>query len=74
MPTRLLTKTFNSFFESEKSGGLLLLFATAISVTLTNSALGPQYLGFWQTELFGLTLEHWINDGLMAIFFLMIGL
>ncbi len=74
MPTRLLTKTFNSFFESEKSGGLLLLFATAISVTLTNSALGPQYLGFWQTELVGLTLEHWINDGLMAIFFLMIGL
>ncbi len=45
MPTRLLTDTFNRFFESEKAGGLLLLFATIISVALTNSALGPQYLG-----------------------------
>jgi NhaA family Na+:H+ antiporter len=74
MPTRLLTDTFNRFFESEKAGGLLLLIATAISVVLTNSTLGPQYLGFWQTEFAGLTLEQWVNDGLMAIFFLMIGL
>ncbi len=74
MPTRLLTDTFNRFFESEKAGGLLLLIATAISVSLTNSAMGSQYLGFWQTEFAGLTLEHWVNDGLMAIFFLMIGL
>ena len=68
MPTRLLTDTFNRFFESEKAGGLLLLIATAISVAITNSAMGPQYLGFWQTEFAGVTLEHWINDGLMAIF------
>lgn len=74
MPTRLLTDTFNRFFESERAGGLLLLFATFISVSLTNSVLGPQYLSIWQTEFAGLTLEHWINDGLMAIFFLMIGL
>ena len=74
MPTRLLTDTFNRFFESERAGGLLLLLATFISVALTNSVLGPQYLSFWQTEFAGLTLEHWINDGLMAIFFLMIGL
>ena len=74
MPTRLLTDTFNRFFESERAGGLLLLFATFISVALTNSVLGPQYLSVWQTEFAGLTLEHWINDGLMAIFFLMIGL
>lgn len=74
MPTRLLTNTFNRFFESEKTGSVLLIIATAISVTLTNSAMGPQYLGFWQTSFAGLTLEQWINDGLMAIFFLMIGL
>ena len=74
MPTRLLTDTFNRFFESEKAGGLLLLFATFVSVALTNSALGPHYLSVWQTEFAGMTLEHWINDGLMAIFFLMIGL
>jgi NhaA family Na+:H+ antiporter len=74
MPTRLLTATFNRFFESEKAGGLLLLIATIISVALTNSVFGPQYLAFWQLSFAGLTLEHWVNDALMAIFFLMIGL
>ncbi|MFN9957641.1 MAG: Na+/H+ antiporter NhaA, partial [bacterium] len=47
---------------------------TAFALTLANSTIGPQYLAFWQTEVLGLSLEHWINDGLMAIFFLMIGL
>ena len=61
-------------FESEKAGGLLLIIATIISVAVTNSVLGPQYLEFWQTKFAGLTLEHWVNDGLMAIFFLLIGL
>lgn len=75
MPTtRLLTDTFNRFFESEKSGAILLVIATVISVVITNSFLGPRYLTIWQSEFLGLTLEHWINDGLMAIFFLMIGL
>ena len=74
MPITLLTGTFNRFFESEKAGGLLLIIATIISVSVTNSVLGPQYLGFWQNEFAGLTLEHWVNDGLMAVFFLMIGL
>lgn len=74
MPTRRLTETFIRFFESEKSGGMLLLVCTALSLTLANSALGAQYVHFWKTEWLGLSLEHWINDGLMAIFFLMIGL
>jgi NhaA family Na+:H+ antiporter len=70
----LLTDSFNRFIESEKSGAILLLIATIISVVLTNSAFGSQYLTIWKSEFLGLTLEHWINDGLMAIFFLMIGL
>lgn len=74
MPTRQLSETFIRFFESEKSGGILLLICTAFALTLANSTIGPQYLAFWQTEVLGLSLEHWINDGLMAIFFLMIGL
>ena len=74
MPRLLLTGTFNRFFESEKAGGLLLIIATIISVAITNSVLGPQYLEFWQTEFAGLTLVQWVNDGLMAVFFLMIGL
>ncbi len=72
--SRILTDTFNRFFESEKSGAILLLIATTISVALTNSIFGAAYLTLWQSEFLGLTLEHWINDGLMAIFFLMIGL
>ncbi len=74
MPTRRLTETFIRFFESEKSGGMLLLICTALSLAIANSALGSHYLAFWKTEVLGLSIEHWINDGLMAIFFLMIGL
>ena len=74
MPTRALTDTFLRFFESEKSGGMLLILCTVISIALTNSAMGSSYLGFWQRDFLGMSIEHWINDGLMAIFFLLIGL
>ena len=74
MPTRQLSQTFIRFFESEKSGGTLLIICTAISILVANSFLGPQYAAFWKSQILGLTVEHWINDGLMAVFFLMIGL
>ena len=69
-----VTKLFNEFFESEKAGGLVLIACTIISVAIANSAFGSEYQALFQTKLVGLTLEHWINDGLMAIFFLLIGL
>ncbi len=69
-----LSSTFNRFFESEKSSAIILVVATLISVTLANSLFSDHYLSFWKNEFFGLSLDHWINDGLMAIFFLMIGL
>jgi NhaA family Na+:H+ antiporter len=69
-----LSSTFNRFFESEKSSAIILIIATMISVALTNSVMSDSYLVFWRNEFLGLSLEHWINDGLMAIFFLMIGL
>jgi len=65
---------FNQFFNSEKSSAALLIFCTIISLGITNSTFGPSYLAFWQTNFAGLSLEHWINDALMAIFFLLIGL
>ena len=68
-----LSSTFNRFFESEKSSAIILIIATVISVALTNSVMSDSYLAFWRNEFLGLSLEHWINDGLMAIFFLMIG-
>ena len=69
-----LTSTFNRFVDSEKSSGVLLIACTLIVIALTNSALGADYLEFWQRRVAGLSLEQWINDGLMAIFFLLIGL
>lgn len=69
-----LTKTFNAFFENEKSGGLLLLFVTIISLYVANSSYAPEYIAFWEKDLGGHSITHWINDGLMTIFFLLIGL
>lgn len=72
--TLIISNTFNRFFESEKSGGILLVIFTSIAIVITNSAFGQDYLSLWKTMVGGLTLEHWINDGLMTMFFLLIGL
>ena len=69
-----LSSTFQNFFNSEKSSGVLLIVCTAISMFFSNSASGTDYIAFWQTAVAGLSLEHWINDALMAVFFLLIGL
>ena len=71
---RKLSSTFNKFFDSEKSSGILLIVCTVVSLVIANSTLGADYLGFWQTKVGGLTVEYWTNDALMAIFFLLIGL
>lgn len=69
-----LTKLFKEFFESEKSTGLILIGCTIISLLLANSAISSDYIDIWHTQFSGHTIEQWINDGLMAIFFLLIGL
>lgn len=69
-----LTRLFSEFFNSEKSGGIVLLACTIISIVLANSSWASNYISFWHTEFQGHDLTHWINDGLMAIFFLLIGL
>lgn len=71
---RKLSKTFKEFFDSEKASGILLIVCTLISLLVTNSVVGASYLHFWHTDFGGLSVELWINDGLMAIFFLFIGL
>lgn len=71
---RDLSNTFQKFFDSEKSSGILLIICTVVSLLITNSSIGVDYLSLWQTYVGGLSLEHWINDALMAIFFLLIGL
>ena len=71
---RRLSKTFKNFFDSEKSSGILLIICTVVSLLLANSILGVNYLSIWQMYVGGLSVEHWVNDALMAIFFLLIGL
>lgn len=81
-PSLRLTTLFKEFFQSQQSAGILLILATAISLLLANSAWGPSYIAFWGQKI-GISshqfhLEHsiteWINDALMTIFFLLVGL
>jgi NhaA family Na+:H+ antiporter len=69
-----ITRLYKEFFDSEKTGGLILIIMTVVSMILANSQWGDSYMDFWNTKAGGHTIVHWINDGLMAIFFLLIGL
>lgn len=69
-----LSNTFKAFLESEKAGGFLLVVCTLGSIAAANSPWGPGYSALWQQNIAGLSVAHWINDGLMALFFLLIGL
>jgi Na+:H+ antiporter, NhaA family len=69
-----LSRTFTAFLDSQKSSGILLIVCTIVSLAIANSVFGAAYLGLWHTTIAGMTAEHWINDALMAVFFLFIGL
>jgi len=69
-----LTKLFSDFFESEKAGGFILISCTVVSLMVANSPLQLPYIHLWHYNAANQPLEYWINDGLMAIFFLLIGL
>jgi NhaA family Na+:H+ antiporter len=70
------------FLHVEAASGIVLLACTVVALILANSQLSDRFLGFWQTRVgvvvgsFEMvhSLKHWINDGLMAIFFFVIGL
>lgn len=70
----ILTRLYKEFFNSEKTGGLILVLVTIISLGLANSAWQTEYINFWHFDLGGHSIVHWINDGLMTVFFLLIGL
>jgi len=62
------------FFDSEASGGMILMGVTVIALVLANSPLSDAYFGILKTYVLGLSVLHWINDALMAVFFLLVGL
>jgi NhaA family Na+:H+ antiporter len=69
-----LTRLFSEFFHSEKSGGLILVGCTLVSMLVANTAWGENYIQCWHQAVGGKSIEFWINDGLMTIFFLLVGL
>ncbi len=81
-PVVKVVRPFQAFADKASSGGILLIAATVVALVWANSPWGATYSDLWQTKLtigldgFSLTkdLTHWINDGLMAVFFLVVGL
>lgn len=85
LPTRTIqrfTSPISHFMHMESAGGLVLLLFTIAALVLANSTLSADFLNFWRTPLgvsfggfeFTHSLRHWINDGLMALFFFLVGL
>jgi NhaA family Na+:H+ antiporter len=78
----ILLRPFETFFGLESASGILLLLAAVFALVWANSPLGDTYFRLWETYLvvgvgdFALSqsLHHWINDGLMAVFFFVVGL
>lgn len=77
-----ITNMFREFLENKKAGGIILILCTAVSMIIANSSFGDGYIHFWHSVIgfnFGsidlnYSVEFWINDGLMVIFFLLVGL
>ncbi|WP_319536779.1 Na+/H+ antiporter NhaA [uncultured Vibrio sp.] len=69
-----MNDAIRDFFKMESAGGILLVIAAAIAMTIANTPLGETYQSILHTYVLGMSVSHWINDGLMAVFFLLIGL
>ena len=77
-----MKKNFSSFFKKplerfinlESSSSIVLAVFTLLAIILANSQFSDSYFRLLETKFFNLSLQHWINDGLMAIFFFVVGL
>jgi NhaA family Na+:H+ antiporter len=81
-PLAPVLRPVHAFLAAESAGGILLLLATVAALAWANSPWGHSYHDFWHVKLtvgagrfsFAMSLEHGVNDGLMVIFFLLVGL
>lgn len=64
----------HAFLKSEAAGGIVLMGVTVLALLIANSPAAGAYFGALHAYVFGLSVLHWINDGLMALFFLLVGL
>ena len=69
-----MTDVIRDFFKMESAGGIILVIAAVIAMFVANSPLNEMYQGVLHSYVLGMSVSHWINDGLMAVFFLLIGL
>jgi NhaA family Na+:H+ antiporter len=63
-----------AFLKSEAAGGVLLMIAAALALSIANSPVAPLYFSMLESYVGPLSVLHWINDALMAVFFLLVGL
>lgn len=73
-PANGLVSVLRSFMGSASSGGIVLMIAAALAMLIANSPFAQSYFDTLHRYVGGLSILHWINDGLMAIFFLFVGL
>ncbi|OEF23507.1 Na+/H+ antiporter NhaA [Vibrio rumoiensis] len=66
--------TIVKFFKMESASGILLVIAAAVAMFIANSSFNGVYQDALHANILGMSASHWINDGLMAVFFLLIGL
>lgn len=69
-----MSDAIRDFFKMESAGGILLVIASVIAMVVANSPLNELYVAGLHSYVFGMSVSHWINDGLMAVFFFLIGL
>lgn len=81
-PIQRVLQPLKNLLQNESTGGILLVIASVIALVWSNTSFADSYHHLWETELtisigdwtLGETLHHWINDGLMAMFFFVVGL
>ena len=77
-----ITTKISNFFQKDSSSGILLILATIAALILTNTSLGHSYHNFMELKFIlgfqdlniSQSIHHWVNDGLMSLFFLLVGL
>jgi NhaA family Na+:H+ antiporter len=74
MPLRRPVTAIRHFLATEAAGGYVLMAAAALAMLVANSSLSEAYFHALHIEFAGLSALHWVNDGLMALFFLLVGL
>ncbi|WP_334156222.1 Na+/H+ antiporter NhaA [Agrobacterium pusense] len=69
-----IQSTLRHFLDNEASGGVILMFVAAMAIATANSPMADAYFNILHVYIGPLSIQHWINDALMAVFFLLVGL